>query len=184
VDIVLCILSSDHELARSVLWGLFLSCCRIQGCWASYAQCVLSLYSVSAIIWCVCSECPRASIYVSLDISTGSPFVHTIHFPESAFSWVTEGALSKVEPFSPPEKPHKKRYRCKACGVCMASNNTLAKKWSVWGATLDRDNSSQVKGWALLKPTVHMFYDTRMLDINDGLGKWSGYEGKSEQLMI
>ena len=33
-----------------------------------------------------------------------------------------------------------------------------------------------------LRPTVHMFYESRLLDVHDGLPKWAGYENRSERL--
>lgn len=53
----------------------------------------------------------------------------------------------------------------------------------MWGAQLERDDEGKVKRWDEVKPTAHIFYATRMLDIDDGLGKWEGYEGKSKELL-
>jgi len=64
----------------------------------------------------------------------------------------------------------------------VASHNSKANKWSVWGAQLERDESGRIKDWEELKPTAHTFYDTRMLDINDDLGKWEGYENQSRRI--
>jgi len=67
--------------------------------------------------------------------------------------------------------------------VTVASNNTKANKWSVWGGQLDRDLKDKIIGWDIVKPTAHIFYETRMLDIDDGLPKWTGYENKSERIV-
>ncbi|GLB43532.1 putative glutathione-dependent formaldehyde-activating enzyme [Lyophyllum shimeji] len=87
-----------------------------------------------------------------------------------------------LDAFSPPEKPWKTRFRCKLCGVCVASRNVKATKWSIWGAQLERDGDGKLKRWDALKPTAHIFYGTRMLDVDDKLGKWSGYENASQCL--
>lgn len=86
----------------------------------------------------------------------------------------------------------KHRFRCAECGTSVASLNETKGKWSVWVATLDREepvsesegNSERtMKGWEWAKPTDHIFYGTRMLDVNDGLRKWEGYAHESEEIL-
>jgi hypothetical protein len=114
-----------------------------------------------------------------------SPFVLTIHFPDSAFTWThTVPHKEALDSFVPPQKPWKTRWRCKRCGCCVASHNSKANKWSVWGTQLERDEEGKIIGWDGVKPTAHMFYGTRILDINDGLLKWDGYEGQSTGIYI
>lgn len=143
------------------------------------------------------------------------PFIHTIHFPESAFEWccdddtvggggtaTTSFIEEKLDQFSFAEKPYKTRYRCKKCGVGVAVHNTLLKKYCVWGALFSRyysESSDSESGgssgtplvavgrirqdvWDIIKPDAHIFYGTRMLDIDDGLDKWEGYAGTSKRL--
>jgi len=126
--------------------------------------------------YCHCTFCQRLS---------HSPFVHTIHFPDSAFIW-THGEPHKeaLDSFVQPQRPWKTRWRCKWCGCCVASHNSRANKWSVWGAQLERDEEGKIIGWDVVSPTAHMFYGTRLLDINDELSKWDGYEGKSIEIRI
>lgn len=81
-----------------------------------------------------------------------------------------------------PSKPWKTRFRCKRCGACVMSANVKAGKCSVWGAHLARDDAGKIVHWEKVKPTAHIFYGTRMLDVDDGLGKWEGYEGGSARL--
>lgn len=52
----------------------------------------------------------------------------------------------------------------------------------MWGAQMARDELGSIKSWDVVKPTAHIFYGTRMLDVNDGLGKWEAYEDKSRKL--
>jgi len=47
---------------------------------------------------------------------------------------------------------------------------------------LERDEKGRIKDWNTIKPTAHIFYETRMVDVQDDLGKWSGYEDISERL--
>jgi len=124
--------------------------------------------------YCHCTMCQRL---------TGCPFIHTVHFPASAFTWSHQRPdENTLDSFSPPEKPWKTRFRCKACGACVASRNVKDNKWSVWGAQMERDEDGKLKHWDALKPTAHIFYETRMLEVDDRLGKWSGYENRSECL--
>ncbi|KAI0323054.1 Mss4-like protein [Amylostereum chailletii] len=123
--------------------------------------------------YCHCTQCQRLN---------ACPFIHTVHFPTSAFSWTHPGALDALDAFVNPFKPHKTRYRCKNCGCTVASFNATTQRTSVWGAQLERDTEGRIARWEDVKPTAHMFYGTRMLDINDELEKWEGYAGRSERL--
>ncbi|KAL9713406.1 hypothetical protein Ac2012v2_003015 [Leucoagaricus gongylophorus] len=111
------------------------------------------------------------------------PFIHSIHFPASSFNWIHPQPIHDfLDYYTPTDKPWKKRWRCKTCGACVASYHEKNNRWSVWGAQLEKDEEGKTKSWEDLRPTVHMFYGTRLLDMNDDLPKWSGYENKSERL--
>ncbi len=111
------------------------------------------------------------------------PFIHTVHFPASAFSWLqSEPADVVADTYQVQSKPWKRRWRCKTCGSNVTSENSKTQRWSIWGATLDRDSNGRIIGWEALKPTSHMFYGTRMVDVADDLGKWEGYENQSQRL--
>ncbi|CAL1699757.1 unnamed protein product [Somion occarium] len=135
-------------------------------------------YSLSALpvlsAYCHCTNCQRLK---------GCPFVHTVHFEASAFKWThTEPYDAALQWYTIPEKPHKTRYRCNICGACVASYNSVRDRWSIWSVHLERDSEGKLIHWDLVKPTAHIFYGTRILDINDGLGKWEGYEGISTKI--
>jgi len=102
-----------------------------------------------------------------------------MHFDASAFTWTHECPLDS---FSVLEKPHKTRWRCQHCGTNVSSYNSIKNRWSVWGSGLDRDTNGKINNWDIVKPTAHMFYGTRVLDVGDELGKWEGYEKKSAKL--
>ncbi|KAH9849353.1 Mss4-like protein [Lenzites betulinus] len=124
--------------------------------------------------FCHCTNCQRLS---------GCPFVHTIHFPAANFSWTHPSPHEDfLDAYVIPDKPWKTRFRCKKCGACVSSANSKLNKRSVWGAHLARDAAGKIVDWAKVRPTAHIFYDTRMLDITDDLGKWEGYEGTSKRL--
>jgi hypothetical protein len=53
---------------------------------------------------------------------------------------------------------------------------------SVRGTHFARDDSGRVLRWDEVRPTAHVFYGTRLLDIEDDLGKWEGYEGESDRI--
>ncbi|KAI0685377.1 Mss4-like protein [Cytidiella melzeri] len=135
--------------------------------YALSAKPVLSAY-------CHCTNCQRL---------TGCPFVHTLHFAAVHFSWTfPEPHDAQLDFYRIPNKPHKTRCRCKTCGATVASYNTDTNCWSVWGAHLQRDINGRIEDWDLVQPTAHIFYATSMLNINDGLGKWEGYENRSARL--
>ncbi|EFI28718.1 hypothetical protein CC1G_13744 [Coprinopsis cinerea okayama7 len=122
--------------------------------------------------YCHCTLCQRFN---------AAAFIHTIHFPASSFKWTT--AEDNLQTYVVPTKPWKTRFRCKNCGVAVAGHNGRRDKRSIWGGQLDRETEGgRIKNWDIVKPSAHIFYETRMLDVNDGLSKWAGYEGDSERL--
>lgn len=38
-------------------------------------------------------------------------------------------------------------------------------------------------GWDWAKPTDHIFYGTRIMDIDDDLDKWEGFANQSERVV-
>ena len=162
---------------RLFLWG-----CHLLDLWSSPAQCLLPLHQLSK------ADGQVLALYVTLqglNLVAGCPFVHTIHVKEPDFVWswlYTEPSGSRVDYYENPLKQHKRRFRCKQCGAPVASFNMRTAQFSVWGACLERGPDGEILEWARVKPTAHQFYGTRMLDVNDELGKWEGYEGKSEKL--
>ncbi|KAF9486390.1 hypothetical protein BDN70DRAFT_794092 [Pholiota conissans] len=124
--------------------------------------------------FCHCTLCQRLN---------AAAFIHTSHFPASGFEWThSNSELDVLESYAVASKPWKMRWRCKKCGCTVASHNTKLDKWSVWGAQFERDEGGKIIGWDSIKPTAHIFYDTRLVDIHDDLSKWTGYEGTSARL--
>ncbi|KAJ8503599.1 hypothetical protein ONZ45_g10716 [Pleurotus djamor] len=116
-------------------------------------------------------------------MTVACPFVNTLHFNESEFKWLTADNIESItDTYEVETKPWKRRWRCKKCGGGVASENMKLRRWSIWGATLDRDDDGRIIGWAQLKPKAHIFYGTRLLDVEDGLDKWEGYENESRRL--
>ncbi|EIW87146.1 hypothetical protein CONPUDRAFT_134439 [Coniophora puteana RWD-64-598 SS2] len=135
--------------------------------WAIFSPPVISAY-------CHCTNCQRL---------TACPFVHTMHVQAVDFTWKhAEPHADKLDTYTNYLKPHKTRFRCKKCGACLASTNTLTQRISIWGALLERDENGNVLHWDIAKPTSHIFYDTRMLDVKDELPKWEGYENNSTRM--
>ncbi|KAJ7665407.1 Mss4-like protein [Mycena polygramma] len=125
--------------------------------------------------YCHCTRC---------QIMNGSAFIWTLHFPASAFTWThSEPHSAALETYVTEGKPWKTRFRCIKCGVCVGSYNTKTEHWSVWGAQFGRDENGVTKDVESVKPTAHIFYETRMVEVNDQLGKWEGYEGKSTRIV-
>jgi hypothetical protein len=139
---------------------------------------LLPLHALSTVQWYarVFPPDPDSDIH-----SLAAAFIHTIHFPASSFKWTT--AEDNLQTYVVPTKPWKTRFRCKNCGVAVAGHNGRRDKRSIWGGQLDRETEGgRIKNWDIVKPSAHIFYETRMLDVNDGLSKWAGYEGDSERL--
>jgi len=104
-----------------------------------------------------------------------------LHYADAEFSWAPNVSDETYDRFTLPDKPWKSRLRCKACGVGVASYNIKNDRWSVWAPHLERDEEGKIKQIDVVKPTGHIFYETRLLDINDSLGKWVGYEYLSDR---
>ena len=103
--------------------------------------------------------------------------MHTVHFRPEAFSWTHQQPHeAKLDSYVVPNKPWKTRWRCKTCGVPIVGSNSKTGNWSIWGALLLRDEHGKIMHWDVVKPTAHIFYETRLLDVKDDLGKWDGYE--------
>ena len=154
----------------------------------SVAFSVNSTPAVSA--YCHCTICQRLFCETFLPyciqrpltvfLSEACPFVHTLHFPASAFSWTHPEP--RLDSYIPTEKPHKTRWRCKDCGSHLSSYNSKTNRWSVWACVLERDEQGHIKNWDIIKPSYHIFYGTKVIEVNDGLGKWEGYENKSKRI--
>lgn len=59
-------------------------------------------------------------------------------------------------------------------------------RWSLWPVHFKlRDaetNRLKLEDLDWLKPTAHIFYGTRIVEIDDNLPKYKGYEGESEKV--
>lgn len=141
-------------------------------------------------VYCHCTLCQRlnGTTFVLeygyiFKYAAACPFIHTIHIPASAFTWThQEPHGDAIETYTVESKPWKVRSRCKKCGCSVSSYNSRTDRRSIWSAQLERDEQGKIKYWDDLKPTGHIFYGTRMLDIHDDLAKWEGYNDTSNRL--
>ena len=141
--------------------------------------------------YCHCSLCQRLNGMwrdmfwfqsQSHTCSLAAAFILTVHFPASCVRWIhPEPQADALASYSVSTKPWKLRWRCRICGCTVATHNTRQDKWSVYGAHFDR-NASGIIGWDTIRPTAHIFYETRLVDVQDDLGKWTGYENESAKL--
>jgi len=83
-------------------------------------------------------------------------------------------------------------YRCKVCGCPIFSWTKNYKSWGVYvGANIvvvDEDETPEgeklrSRDDPKLEGVMHMFYGERQRDVNDGLPKWIGLPGATEQLL-
>lgn len=141
-------------------------------------QSLLPLYPLSTYSWCVCFHTLRPSEVFIYIRKSASPFVHVLHYSSQSLTWTDPDAIFTN---SEPESPWKE-WRCKSCLGLVGSENPSQSKWSLRGAHFRRNAKGLIENWHFIKPTGHMFYDTRMLDVNDGLPKWEGFAGSSRRL--
>ncbi|KAJ7610786.1 Mss4-like protein [Roridomyces roridus] len=120
-------------------------------------------------VYCHCTQCQRATCAV---------FVSSMHYSPSAFSWTHEAEVTPIE-----EKIDGcVLYRCAKCRTCTASQMSDTQNWAIRGAHLERDEDGKIINWEEVKPTSHIFYGNRILDVADTLPKWAGFPNKSTRL--
>ncbi|EED80403.1 predicted protein [Postia placenta Mad-698-R] len=56
--------------------------------------------------------------------------------------------------------------------------------YAIWGGQLETDGKGRIKTWDVVKPTAHIFYGTRMIDMKDDVGKWDGFEDQSPRIRL
>ncbi|KAK9900043.1 hypothetical protein P389DRAFT_165174 [Cystobasidium minutum MCA 4210] len=121
--------------------------------------------------FCHCSRCQRLN---------GAPCIWTTHWKAEGVIWHAETQRYEVV------EGVKYRLRCKNCGVPLGTWNERKKQWSLWPVHFrlrgDKSNRLRVEDVEWLKPTAHIFYSTRIVEIADTLPKYEGYEGESERI--
>jgi len=101
-----------------------------------------------------------------------------MHFVVSALKWThAEPHDAALVTF-----PKGGNLKCKECGSDVVYKDPEGKECIIWGAQLERDAQGKIKDWDTVKPTAHIFYDTRMVDVDDEIGKWTGFENHSEKM--
>ncbi|KAJ6520199.1 Mss4-like protein [Mycena sanguinolenta] len=120
-------------------------------------------------LYCHCTQCQRAD---------GAAFVSSMHYAPFAFEW-TYAAENK------PEEETLRgftMYRCKKCRSCAATQMGETKNWALRGTQLERDENGKIKNWDDVKPSCHIFYGTRVVEVADDLPKWEGFPNQSARL--
>lgn len=74
-----------------------------------------------------------------------------------------------------PERILPCKVSCGRCGTLIADEGR--KMWLAFPSLFDFGFPAKVPG--SFKPTCHIFYGTRVIDIHDGLPKWSGHKNHS-----
>lgn len=70
------------------------------------------------------------------------------------------------------------KVSCGRCGTLIADEGR--RMWLAFPSLFDFGHASRVP--AAFKPTCHIFYRLRVIDINDDLPKWSGHKHHSDRL--
>ncbi|KAJ7651557.1 hypothetical protein DFH06DRAFT_313281 [Mycena polygramma] len=107
----------------------------------------------------------------------GAAFVSSMHYSTSAFSWVH---AADVEPIV-ENLDGMVLYRCQKCRSCAAAHMSNGN-WALRGTQLERGEDEKIINWEDIKPTGHIFYGTRVVDVADNLPKWEGYQNSSNRL--
>ncbi|KAF7785196.1 hypothetical protein Agabi119p4_1361 [Agaricus bisporus var. burnettii] len=127
-------------------------------------------------VYCHCTGCQRR---------TGAPFIHGLHFPATSFSWTHQNSDAVFSTTSLNPGSQWLTYRCQTCYTHIGAMNPFLNLWTLRAAHLNRDPATKLFIDAdKIKPTAHIFYDTRVLDVPDGIPKWDGYENKSNRLEL
>jgi len=77
-----------------------------------------------------------------------------------------------------PERILPCKVSCGRCGALIADEGR--RMWLAFPSLFDFGHPSKVP--AAFRPTCHIFYGLRVVDLNDGLPKWSGHKNHSERL--
>lgn len=70
------------------------------------------------------------------------------------------------------------KVSCAACGTPIADDGR--NMWLAFPTLFDFGSPPEVP--AAFRPTCHIFYGSRVMDVDDGLPKWAGHKGVSAQL--
>ena len=70
------------------------------------------------------------------------------------------------------------KVSCALCGTLIADEGR--NMWLAFPSLFDFGGASKVP--EKFKPTCHIFYSVRIIDMDDDLPKWSGHKNKSEKL--
>jgi hypothetical protein len=111
----------------------------------------------------------------------GAPFTHGLRFPTTSFSW-THKSLEATFTIKAPNSPRSAHW-CQTCHTFIGAANSTLNIWTLKSVHFNRDSTTDlIQGFDKIKPTAHIFYDTRVLDIPEGLPKWDEHENKSNRL--
>lgn len=70
------------------------------------------------------------------------------------------------------------KVSCARCGTPIADEGR--RMWLAFPSLFDLGGASRIP--AAFRPTCHIFYGMRVVDINDDLPKWSGHKNHSQRL--
>ncbi|KAJ7610823.1 Mss4-like protein [Roridomyces roridus] len=120
-------------------------------------------------MYCHCTKCQRAH---------GAVFVAAMHFSPSALTWTHTAENEPLE----EKLTRVALYRCKQCHCSPVTQIFASKNWVISPVHLERDADGNIIDWEDVKPTCHIWYGNRVLDVADSLPKWEGFPRTSTRL--
>ena len=94
---------------------------------------------------------------------------------------ITKG-LNDLKFYNSEQKIHARNLPCKvSCGLCGTPIADEGRRmWLTFPSLFDFGFPPKVP--KAYMPTCHIFYGSRLIDIGDGLPKWSGHKNNSERI--
>ena len=120
---------------------------------------------------CHCTTCQRLH---------GAPmqWAAIFHKRHVRFTAVLENLVFYNSEQNRPERILPCKVRCGKCGTPIADEGR--RMWLAFPSLFDFEHPSKVP--EAFRPTCHLFYGSRVIEIQDDLPKWSGHKNHSEQL--
>jgi hypothetical protein len=136
---------------------------------------------------CHCSVCQRtvgAPMYAGVAFAASAVKIVSLADCEFSFKngsfFVGLGRLSTKNSFHSGDSAPANRFHCKKCGAYTHVESVIPGAGPIRIITLtlfERDEKGKIKYLEKLKPTMHIFYNDRTVNVADDLVKWATFPG-------